>query len=85
MSARQIVSDLGGRWYGTYGTVPCVVHADSRPSLRIRDGDEEGRLLVSCYVGCNPSDILVELRQRGLLNDGVDRNYLSGSRQVSEA
>lgn len=67
--ARVITLALGGKWHGSYGIARCVAHDDHAPSLRLRDG-EQGRLLVSCYAGCEPSEILAELRRRGLL-DGI--------------
>jgi len=52
--------------------VPCPVpshgkgRGDHNPSLRIGDGDT--RLLVHCFGGCGPHDVLNALRRRGLLN-----------------
>jgi hypothetical protein len=40
---------------------------DRNPSLRISDGDT--RLLVHCFGGCNTTDVLAELKRRGLLDD----------------
>jgi putative DNA primase/helicase len=65
--AQRIVAALNGKWFGSYGTVCCVSHEDGRPGLKLRDG-EKGRLLVSCYAGCEPGRILAELRRRGLLD-----------------
>jgi hypothetical protein len=53
--------------------VPCPVpshgkgRGDRSPSLQISDG--ERRLLVHCFSGCDPRDVLKELRRRGLLED----------------
>lgn len=41
---------------------------DRRPSLSIRDGDDD-RLLVCCHAGCDARDVLDALRRRGLLED----------------
>ena len=38
---------------------------DQSPSLRIADG--QTRLLIHCYAGCDPRDVLDVLRRRGLL------------------
>jgi putative DNA primase/helicase len=67
MHAREIVHALCGKWFSTYGMVRCVVHDDGKPSLRLTDGDT-GTLLVRCYAGCEPADILGELRRRNLLD-----------------
>jgi hypothetical protein len=58
--------------------VPCPVPShgkglgDRNPSLRIGDG--ASRLLVHCYAGCDPRDVLDVLRRRGLLDDAPSRN-----------
>jgi len=56
--------------------VPCPVpshgrgRGDRNPSLRIGDG--ETRLLVHCFGGCDPRDVLDVLRRRGLLDDEIN-------------
>jgi hypothetical protein len=77
MTARDIAHVLGGRRVQRLGDgsylVPCPVashgkgRGDRSPSLRIGDG--QTRLLVRCYAGCDPRDVLDELRRRGLLDD----------------
>jgi hypothetical protein len=67
MSARAITAALGGRWHGRYGMARCVVHDDRTPSLQIADG--ESALLLKCWAGCDPRDVLGELRRRGLLDE----------------
>ena len=44
---------------------------DRNPSLRLADGDTQ--LLVHCYAGCDPRDVLDELRRRGLLDGESSR------------
>lgn len=68
MSARHLVSQLGGKWFTTYGYVRCVAHDDGRPSLRLRDS-ETGKLLVFCHAGCSPESILDRLKSRHLLEE----------------
>jgi hypothetical protein len=76
-AAREIAFALAGRRAqrladGSY-LVPCPLpshgkrRGDRNPSLRIGDG--ETRLLVHCYSGCDPRDVLDELRRRGLLDE----------------
>src|SRR4029079_10329268 len=60
---------LGGRWNGSRGMARCPCHDDSKPSLSIRDGDETGRLIVTCFATCDRSDIIAELRRMGVLGD----------------
>ena len=43
--------------------VCCPVHEDRNPSLSLRDGDD-GRLLAHCFAGCDPLDVLAEIRSR---------------------
>jgi hypothetical protein len=81
MNARDIALALGGGRAqrlpdGSY-LVPCPVpghgrgRGDHNPSLRLSDG--ESRLLVRCFTGCDPRDVLAELRRRGLLDGGPAR------------
>jgi len=75
-AARSIALALGGRRAQRLGDggylVPCPVpshgkgRGDRNPSLRIGDGDAV--LLVHCFGGCDPRDVLDELRRRGLLD-----------------
>jgi hypothetical protein len=75
--AHDIAIALGGeraqRLAGGGWLVPCPVpshgkgRGDRLPSLRIGDGASQ--LLVCCYAGCDPRDVLDELRRRGLLDD----------------
>jgi putative DNA primase/helicase len=64
---------------GSY-LVRCLVpshgngRGDRNPSLMIRDGDKPGRVLVHCYAGGLPADVLTALRQRGLLADAGDED-----------
>src|SRR6516165_11849545 len=72
MSAEQIARALGGAARTGRGWVArCCCHEDNNPSLSLRDGDD-GKLLVKCFAGCDPRDILAELRRRGLLDDRRD-------------
>ena len=44
----------------------CPAHDDHKPSLSL-SLNEEGALLAHCYAGCSFSDIMFDLRKRGLL------------------
>lgn len=72
-TAESIARELGGHRNSDGYLVRCPVpshgqgRGDRSPSLSIRDGDD--RLLVRCFAGCDPRDVLAELRRRGLLND----------------
>jgi putative DNA primase/helicase len=76
VSAARIVAALaankrGQRLADGSYLVPCPVpshgkgRGDRNPSLRITDG--KARLLVKCFAGCDPRDVLDALRRRGLL------------------
>jgi hypothetical protein len=56
---------------------------DRRPSLSIRDGDAPGRILLHCFAGCSPHDIIAELRARGLL-PGCERPLRPAVRRAAE-
>lgn len=45
-----------GRWVAT-----CPAHADKRPSLSVREGDD-GRALLYCFAGCAGVEIIDALR-----------------------
>jgi len=75
ITAREIAAVFGKRaqQLADGWLVPCPVpshgkgRGDRSPSLRISDG-ESSRLLVYCFAGCDPRDVLAELRARGLLD-----------------
>jgi putative DNA primase/helicase len=74
MNAGDIAKALGGhggRGAGNY-EAPCPVpshgqgRGDRNHSLSLRDGDKG--LLVRCHAGCDPRDVLAEIKRRGLSN-----------------
>ena len=73
-TARSIAQALGGIRNGNGYLCRCPVpshgkgRGDRNPSLSIADGDD-GKLLVRCFAGCDPCNVLAALRSRGLLDD----------------
>ncbi len=72
--AADVSKVLGGRSSGGGSYLcPCPVSThgkgkgDRNPSLSVCDGDTA--LLVTCFAGCDPLDVLDELRRRELLDD----------------
>lgn len=57
----DIVGTLGGSWSGYVAMCRCPAHADSDPSLSLRQGDRS--ILVTCFAGCSRDDVLRELRR----------------------
>lgn len=57
----DIVGALGGTWSGHVAMCRCPTHADSDPSLSLRQGDRG--ILVTCFAGCSREDVLRELRR----------------------
>lgn len=57
----DIVGALEGEWSGYKAMCRCPAHADSTPSLSLRQGDRG--ILVHCFAGCDPAAILLELRR----------------------
>ncbi|MFW2854062.1 DUF7146 domain-containing protein [Sphingomonas sp. TX0543] len=57
----DLVGSLGGTWHGRTAMCPCPAHADSTPSLSIRQGNQG--ILVTCFAGCDREDVLRELRR----------------------
>lgn len=64
MNAEQIARQLGGKRAGRQWKCKCVAHDDHDPSMIIFDGREN--VQVRCLSGCDPRDIIAELRRRGL-------------------
>lgn len=60
---RELVERLGGRWTGSGGVCRCPGHEDRSPSLSVRVGRTS--LLLHCFAGCEPADILRALRAAG--------------------
>lgn len=56
----NLVAALRGTWHGSYAMCQCPVHVDRTPSLSIRQGTSG--ILVHCFAGCNPRDIMRVLR-----------------------
>jgi putative DNA primase/helicase len=79
-SAEEIARALRGSHTGNAFLVRCPVPThgkgkrDRHPSLRIRDGDLPGRLLVHCYAGCDRREVLDALRALGHIQDCSERN-----------
>lgn len=57
----RLVDALGGSWHGYSAMCRCPAHNDREPSLSIRQGDRD--VLVTCFAGCHPADILRELKR----------------------
>ncbi|MBM3333787.1 virulence-associated protein E, partial [Candidatus Sumerlaeota bacterium] len=55
----NIVGTLGGTWHGYNAMCRCPAHADSDPSLSIRQGHDG--ILVHCFAGCAAEDVLREI------------------------
>jgi putative DNA primase/helicase len=83
MDARAITEALGGKWQGLYGPCRCPVHADSNPSLKVRNSDRRG-IDVHCFTGCDWKDIKDELRRQGLLTDNFLADIQSRAKVIAE-
>jgi hypothetical protein len=80
MTAVEIARVLGAaRRSGKWCSCRCPAHDDRSPSLSLRDG--EYGLIVHCWAGCDPSEVLAELRRLGLLsNDRRDYHWYAKDR-----
>jgi len=73
MTAASIAKALGARPNGSGYLCRCPLpshgkgRGDRRPSLSIADGEEA--LIVHCFGGCDPLELLAEFRRRGLIGD----------------
>ena len=69
----DLVGTLKGRWRGHSAMCLCPAHADGSPSLSLRQGDTG--ILVHCFAGCSPEDVLRELaRIRPIREFSAPRN-----------
>ena len=80
MSAYDVAKALPGSVRNGNGwLVRCPVpshgkgRGDRAPSLSVHDG-RDGRLLVRCFAGCDPLQVLDELRGRGFVDGAEDRD-----------
>jgi hypothetical protein len=66
-TARRIAEALTAKPIKSRGgcLVPCLAHQDANQSLSLRDGQRG--ILVHCFAGCAPADILDALRRRRLI------------------
>jgi hypothetical protein len=55
----DVVAALGGAWHGYNAMCCCPAHADTTPSLSIRQGDRG--ILVTCFAGCDREAVLREI------------------------
>jgi putative DNA primase/helicase len=70
MTAAEIAAALGGAHRsGAWRRCRCPVHGSLGATLALRDG--ERGLIVKCFAGCDPRDVLAELRRRQLI-EGPD-------------
>jgi hypothetical protein len=69
MTAREITAALAGcERSGAWWRCRCPVHGSTGATLALPDGGRSG-LIALCHAGCSRSDILDELRRRGLIDD----------------
>lgn len=65
-SIDKLASDLGAVYRGGEYAAMCPVHLDSKPSLTFREDPATGTILFTCHAGCNNSDIITALAEKGL-------------------
>lgn len=77
MSAAVVARALRGHRSGDGWLCRCPVpghgkgKGDRNPSLLVKDGDKPGRLLVTCFGGCDAIQVLDLLRRRGFVDDEI--------------
>ena len=68
----DLVRALRGHWSGWRAMCLCPAHDDSSPSLSLRQG--ERGILVHCFAGCSPENVLRELQRVRILERGRPLN-----------
>src|SRR5262245_56640765 len=84
ITAEIIARALNGRRSGAEWVCCCPAHEDRRPSLAVRDGDND-RVLLHCFAGCDPRDVIQELRACGLWDTGEPASGLKPRRRLAHA
>ncbi len=87
MTPREATELIGGIWSNGRGLGPCPVaghgkgRGDVNPSLSISAGDR-AELLVHCFAGCDPIDIIASLRE---LSGGIgeERSHVPSAQASS--
>lgn len=87
MPTAQIAAALGGACRsGDWHRCRRPVHGSAGPTLALGDGPRG--LIVKCWAGCDPREVLAELRRRGLTDSrtlGVSTEPRSITRADAEA
>ena len=69
MIAAEIAAALGGHRAGGWWSCRCPAH-DDRKADRCHCATATAALIVRCWAGCDPRDVLAALRRLGLLGGG---------------
>jgi len=70
VSAEEIFQALGGKRTRDGYLCHCPAHADTNPSLHVKEKD--GKILVHCFAGCTQDAVIEALRARGLWPENED-------------
>jgi putative DNA primase/helicase len=83
VTAAEIAAALGGaQRSGKWWRCRCPVHASRGATLALRDGKRA--LIVKCWAGCDPRDVLAELRRRGLIGGDAANDPVRSSPAIDE-
>jgi hypothetical protein len=67
VNAGEIAARLGEAYRsGSWWRCRCPVHVSASVTLALRDGD--WGLIAHCHAGCRRTDVIAELRRRGLIS-----------------
>jgi len=73
MTAAEIAAALEGKRSGRQFLARCPAHDDLNPSLSIAERD--GKVLVKCFAGCEQTDVIDQLKVRGLWPESSRREH----------
>lgn len=75
-TAAALAARIRAKKCGRYFMACCPAHHDRSPSLSISQG--HSTILLKCFAGCEPADIIAAFRARGLWEEPERRGRRHG-------
>src|SRR3974390_1689814 len=68
--------------HSSTGNVHCPAHADSNPSLKLKEKD--GNILLKCFGGCSQDRVIAALKEKGLWPSGNGGSHQARKKPLGE-